>query len=99
MQTEDAKELVDMVPLDTPVKIVQNNRPFFTRYYGESGSEIWNAQVILQRLGYYKGELDGKFGIQFRESIIRFQQDNGLKETGSLNQKTYDKILEKSGDE
>ncbi len=93
MLTENAKELADMVPLETPVKIIQENRPFFTRYLGDSGSEIWNSQVILYDLGYYDGEFDGKFGNQLRESIIQFQKDNGLKETGSLNQKTYDKIL------
>jgi hypothetical protein len=93
MLTENAKELADMVPLETPVKFIQENRPFFTRYLGDSGSEIWNSQVILHDLGYYNGEFDGKFGNQLRESIIMFQKDTGLKETGSLNQKTYDKIL------
>lgn len=93
MLTENAKELADMVPLETPVRIVQENRPFFTRYLGDSGSEIWNSQIILYNLGYYNGEFDGKFGNQLRESIIKFQKENGLKETGSLNKKTYDKIL------
>jgi hypothetical protein len=96
MLTEDAKELAELVPLETPVKIVQKNRPFFTRYMGECGSEIWNAQIALSSLGYYKGEFDGMFGRQLRAAIFKFQKDNGLKETGSLNQKTYDKILEKN---
>ena len=94
MKTEDAKELEDLVPLETPVKIVQKNRPFFTRYKGDRGSEIWNSQIILYNLGYYHGEFDGKFGNQLYEAIMNFQKDNGLKETGSLNKKTYDKILE-----
>ena len=93
MLTENAKELADMIPLETPVKIVQENRPFFTRYLGDSGSEIWNSQIILHDLGYYNGDFDGKFGNQLRESIIQFQKDNGLKETGSLNKKTYDRVL------
>ena len=93
MLTENAKELAALVPLETPVKIVQENRPFFTRYLGDTGSEIWNSQVILNNLGYYDGDFDGKFGNQLRESIIEFQKDNGLKETGSLNTKTYNKIL------
>lgn len=94
MLTKDAEELADIVPLDTPVKIVQKNRPYITHYLGESGPEIWNAQVTLHSLGYYDGEFDGKFGKQLREAVLKFQKDNGLKETGSLNQKTYDKILE-----
>ncbi len=93
MFSENAKELADMVPLETSVKIVQENRPFFTLYLGDSGSEIWNSQMILHNLGYYRGAFDGKFGNQLRESIMQFQKDNGLKETGSLNKKTYDEIL------
>lgn len=93
MLTEDAKELANMIPLETPVKVVQKNKPFVTRYFGECGSEIWNAQIVLHDLGYYKGEFDGKFGKKLREAIFKFQKDYGLKETGSLNQKTYDKIL------
>lgn len=94
MLSEDAKELSETVPLGTPVRIVQKNKPFFTRYLGECGSEIYNAQVALKSLGYYIGEFDGMFGKQLRQAIIKFQKDSGLKETGSLNQKTYDKILE-----
>ena len=93
MLTENAKELAAMIPLGTPVKILQEDRQFFTRYLGDSGSEIWNSQIILNNLGYYNGEFDGKFGNQLRESIIEFQKDNDLKETGSLNKDTYDKIL------
>lgn len=82
-----------MVPLQTPVRIQQKNKPFFTLYTGDTGSEIWNAQVILNRLGYYNGELDGKFGEQTKDAILEFQSDFGLKETGSLNKDTYDTIL------
>ncbi len=93
MLTKDAKELSETVPLGTRVKIIQNDKPFFTRYLGECGSEIYCAQAGLARLGYYGGELDGMFGKQMRQAVIEFQEDNGLKVTGSLNQKTYDKIL------
>lgn len=93
MLTADAKELADMVPLQTPVRIQQKNRPFFTLYTGDTGSEIWNSQVILNKLGYYNGEFDGKFGEKTKEAILEFQSDYGLKETGSLNKDTYDTIL------
>jgi hypothetical protein len=94
MYTKDAKELSLMVPLGTPVRIIQNNRPFFTRYTGDSGSEVWNAQIALQGLGYYEGEIDGKFGKKLRNAILMFQEDHGLTVTGSLNQNTYEKLLE-----
>ena len=96
MLSVDAKELANMVPLETPVKILQKSRPFFTLYVGDTGSEIWNSQIVLHNLGYYNGEFDGKFGNQLRASIITFQKENGLKETGSLNKKTYDAIMRKS---
>lgn len=97
MLTKDAEELADMVPIGTPVRIIQKNKEYVTHFLGECGSEIYNAQVALQSLGYYSGKLDGKFGKQLQGAILKFQKDNGLKETGSLYKKTYDKILELSG--
>ena len=42
------------------------------------------VQETLHRLGYYQGPVDGIFGPLTRTSIRRFQQDIGIKPTGSL---------------
>lgn len=39
-------------------------------------------QHILSSLGYYKGEIDGMFGLQSREAIREYQQNKGLSADG-----------------
>ena len=44
------------------------------------------VQEALQRLGYYEGPLDGKFGPATRSAIRRFQESIGAEATGRLNE-------------
>lgn len=41
-------------------------------------------QQVLQRLNYYQGPIDGKFGRSTRAAIRRFQDSIGFKSTGYL---------------
>ena len=52
---------------------------------GESSlpSEV---QQLLAKRGYYKGKVDGQFGPASRSALSRFQHDNGLKETGRIDE-------------
>lgn len=55
-----------------------------TLRYGMSGEDVLAAQQRLSALGFYEGEADGAFDAETRSAVKRFQEANGLKQTGSL---------------
>lgn len=56
--------------------------------YDQSGSKIENVQVMLDGLGYEPGRTDGYFNRETEEAVKAFQEDNGLKVTGKVDQET-----------
>jgi len=55
-------------------------------------AEIKKAQEILKQKGLYSGEISDKLNADVRAAIRKFQQDNGLKATGTLNRETLEKL-------
>ncbi|MGI6726707.1 MAG: YfbK domain-containing protein [Christensenellales bacterium] len=56
---------------------------------GDSGEEVLAMQTRLKELGYFTGRPDGKFDDATRAALIRFQQDNNLLATGTLDSHTH----------
>ena len=54
--------------------------------------QIKQVQAMLKRKTLYKGEATGTYNDETREGIKSFQKDNGLKETGTLNRATLEKM-------
>jgi len=56
--------------------------------YGSNDQDVDStvavAQQQLGRLGYYRGETDGAFGPATRSALMQYQNDHGLRVTGSL---------------
>jgi len=52
------------------------------------GRPIMQAQVVLERLGFGPGVIDGKMGLSTRNALAGFQQANDLSETGELDDRT-----------
>lgn len=52
---------------------------------GYGRTESSSVQRELARRGYYDGSIDGQIGPQSSRSIARYQRDQGLRATGSLN--------------
>lgn len=50
--------------------------------YGSSGALVKQLQLYLQEAGYFSGECTGVFGRKTQEAVLKFQQRNGLTETG-----------------
>jgi hypothetical protein len=104
MLRKDADELFHLVPYGTDVEIIQSSRKFRALGIGDVGSDVRDMEETLKSLGYYKGALDGRFGQKLFNAIVEFQKDNGLKDTGTLNQKTFELAkkmsaeLEKNGE-
>lgn len=49
---------------------------------------IMQAQVVLDRLGFTPGVVDGKEGLSTRNAVAGFQEANGLKATGTFDDAT-----------
>ena len=55
---------------------------------GSTGSQVSEIQSRLKNLGYYNGAVDGIFGTQTRDAVIKFQKKNGLTPDGIVGSKT-----------
>ena len=54
--------------------------------------QIKQVQAMLKEKALYKGEATGTYNDETREGIKSFQKDNGLKQTGTLNRATLEKM-------
>lgn len=62
-----------------------------------SVSQNKQVQQKLKNLGYYKGSIDGIFGSQTRQAVVKFQRDNGLVADGIVGPKTLSALGISSG--
>ena len=75
-------------PTPTPVWVI----PKTEVKEGSEGADAKNVQTRLKDLGYYRGELDGKFGRASVNALKSFQANNGLKQDGKAGTNTYAKL-------
>ena len=52
-----------------------------------------DVQLALQKAGFYKGAIDGKYGPKTREALREFQKANGLAVDGLAGKKTKSALL------
>ena len=50
--------------------------------WGSRGAQVTRVQQRLQQWGYYDGAVDGVFGEETYQAVVRFQQRNGLTADG-----------------
>ena len=50
---------------------------------------ITAAQQQLKYSGLYNGSVDGKLGLETQQALRQFQQQHGLRQSGTLDEKTY----------
>lgn len=55
---------------------------FALSYWGSRGEDVRRIQQKLSQWGYYDGPIDGVFGQDTYEAVVRFQKKNGLKADG-----------------
>jgi peptidoglycan hydrolase-like protein with peptidoglycan-binding domain len=67
-----------------------NGNSFWSRNLSED--EVRQAQQQLQAQGLYKGPIDGKVGSEMHRALARYQRQNGLRQTGTLDEQTVARI-------
>jgi len=58
-----------------------------------SADQVRTAQEQLQAAGLYAGPVDGMMDPDTRAAIARFQQQNGMQRSGTLDQATLDRLM------
>ena len=67
--------------------------PLETLQYGASGDRVLAAQIMLTELGYYHGKCSGDYLEGTQSAVRRFQKYNGMKETGKLDEATWNRLF------
>jgi len=62
-----------------------------------NGPSVLRAQVLLDRLNYSVGIVDGRWGKNSSIAVLFFQQQNGMEATGNLDEATFRQMLGKAG--
>lgn len=62
--------------------------------YGARGSTVKKLQTRLASLGYYTGEIDGKYGPLTKAAVKDFQNTVGIKATGVANSNTQKTLFD-----
>ncbi|CAN5481661.1 hypothetical protein BH10ACI1_BH10ACI1_27810 [soil metagenome] len=76
-------------PTPTPATTTQTTKkPVFRA----TKDQIMQVQKMLKEKGLYTGEADGRMNPPFRISVKSYQKDNGLRQTGTLNRATLEKM-------
>jgi len=62
--------------------------PIYAYEDQDPGQVIANVQSALQQQGYYRGSVDGTYGPMTRRALLEFQGNNGLPQTGQIDEET-----------
>ena len=57
-------------------------------YWGERGAQVRQVQQKLKQWGYFDGAVDGVFGKETYDAVVRFQKKNGLTADGVAGERT-----------
>lgn len=85
--TQRPGQQITPLPQYTPITVFTIVTPspdgnYVTLRPGHMGTLVKNLQQRLFALGYYKGNVDGKFGTGTIDAVTRFQADRGLLQDG-----------------
>ena len=71
--------------------------PATTVKLNSQGTDASTVQSRLKELGYYKGKVDGKFGVLSVAALKKFQAANGLKDDGIAGSATLARLFSDTG--
>ena len=79
--------------------LAQTSAPPVPRDPGTAVSTVLTSQVLLDRVGFSPGEVDGAAGISLRRAVSAFQESRGLPVTGRVDDETLQKLKDESGEQ
>jgi lipoprotein-anchoring transpeptidase ErfK/SrfK len=86
-QAAPAAKARPAAPAFTPAAVNADDAPALAK--GASGPAVLRAQVMLDRVGFAPGVLDGNYGMLMDRAIRAFQQARGLPVNGRLDRATW----------
>lgn len=97
MFNKDVAKLYSIVPHGTKVTIVKGpygNFGYGLRImkHGDRGSDVYEIEERLSKLGYFKGYIDGVFGSELEASVHKFRKDNKLYGRNIVDMAMYKKM-------
>ena len=72
---------------DSSVSVVSDDRPLLRK--GSRGTKVKYLQKILAEKKYYTDKIDGVFGINTRNAVLKFQRDHNLTQDGIVGKNTW----------
>lgn len=85
-----------MIKITTAILVILFSASLLAIEYAESkDQDVYEVQKKLEELGYDPGSTDGIWGKKTTSALKRFQRDNGLPETGQLDEQTRAKLISK----
>ncbi len=61
------------------------------------GPSVLRAQILLDRINYSPGVIDGRWGKNSEIAVWWFQRENGMEPTGEITKETYQLIASRAG--
>ncbi|QEK13557.1 L,D-transpeptidase family protein [Crassaminicella thermophila] len=94
MRNQDIEELYKIVKVGTPVTIWGGPFGAFGNGFrvlkpGYRGSDVYEVQRYMKKLGYYPGWVDGIYGEGMKVYVIRFRKKHNLKITHDIDREFY----------
>lgn len=68
-----------------------SNAPLLRR--GIRSSTVQDVQILLRRLGFYYGPIDGIYGAQTASGVITFQRSRNLIANGAVDSRTWEALI------
>ncbi|PJI10389.1 hypothetical protein CUB90_17925 [Clostridium sp. CT7] len=97
MRNKDVRELYRITPVGT--KVIVQGGPYgnFGSYLrtikpGMRGADVYEIQKLLAERGYYKGKPDGIYGDGMKYCIHKFQKDNNIYVSDTIDKNFYKKL-------
>jgi len=93
-----SNDLVEGSPAPTPTPKQEEPAVDRTKRVESSyQTKLVEAQKLLKRRGLYKSKVDGIYGPGTKAALEAFQAQNGLEQTGKLDNSTFDRLRHAAG--
>lgn len=97
MFNKDVEDLYNRVGYGTTVVIYGGPYGLFVNSFrtltpGDRGADVYEVQRTMKNAGYYPWKLDGVYGDNLKNQVIKYRKDNKLSITHDINTEFYNKI-------